>query len=184
LINFSLHYDKQLSALSVGIASADFDLLSLANKLAVIMIEENKNARLASIDKDGNPLSEIVLSTIARRKRANKGNGPPLIPDYMKSRLIDTAEPEINLISDDHIQIILHWPGAEPWLKYHKTECKTRNGIPFKSGQPRPVRDIVGMDKGWIEKIRQEAIKEIQSSAASGSPAHAGLPNGLIEELI
>lgn len=125
------------------------DLTPLAERIAEILLPLNVEARLAGLDKDGEPLVEIKESTRQRRRRAGKGDGPPLDPDYGGSRVAADGSATVSHISDDHKQVTFTWPTADPWLRYHRYDAA------MADGSIRPARDIAGLTPDMRLAIRE-----------------------------
>jgi hypothetical protein len=165
MFSVSLHYGDTATPLSpilhILAAWKDPDMTPLLERLVTVMFDENRKARLAKIDKYGKELEPIVEATVKRRRRAGKGDGPPLIPDREGSRLIADASVTAGMTGPDSAQVILCWPTTEPWLVTHRTVCNSRNGVRFKSGAERPIRDVVGMHAEWVEEVEKAVEEEV-----------------------
>jgi hypothetical protein len=123
----------------------DFDWGPLAEQIAKILVRGNREARLAGIGVDGQPLDEIKPETVKRRARAGKGPGPPLAPDGQESRVSNLAT-QITAITPTHVVIEGSWPAAEPWLHHHSFGVPSRN---------LPQRLIVGITPQMYEEIKE-----------------------------
>jgi hypothetical protein len=191
MFSVSLHYGEAATPLSpilhILAAWKDPDMTPLLERLVTVMFDENRKARLAKIDKYGRPLEPIAYSTVKRRKRAGKGNGPPLIPDRESSRLIADASVTTSQSGDGSAQVILEWPTTDPWLVTHRDICSKRNGKYFKSGTFRPIRDVVGMHAEWVEEIEkaveEEVVKMFGVDAVVGVRG-GGEPAGFFEGML
>lgn len=120
------------------------NLHELAARIRAILLDQNRDARLAGLDKDGVPFIDIKEPT--RRWRARTGRdpaGPPMNPDGMLSTLAGKARCDITAVSDQHYLIVLRWDGA-PWLRFHVEG----------SGNPI-IRDPVGITPEGQDMIRQ-----------------------------
>jgi hypothetical protein len=121
----------------------DFDWGPLAEQIAEILVRGNREARLAGIGVDGQPLEEIKPETVKRRMRAGKGPGPPLAPDGQASRVSNLVI-QITAITPTHVIIEGSWPEAETWLPHHSF------GRP---GHNLPQRLIVGITPQMYQEI-------------------------------
>jgi hypothetical protein len=70
----------------------DPDMYELALDLKEVIVAGNREGLLAGLDADGVPMAELEESTI---KRGRGGYGPPTIPRYSASQLIDRFRAEI-----------------------------------------------------------------------------------------
>lgn len=118
------------------------NLNDLAIDIRDILLEQNRAARMAGLDKDGVEFEPIRASTRRWRSRTGRNpDGPPLAPDGMLSTLVGKARCDITAVGDHHYVIVLHWDGA-PWLWFHV------------EGDGVPVRNPVGITPEGQEAIR------------------------------
>ena len=116
------------------------DMSSLAAELVVMTMQDNAEARLAGVDKNGNVLVGIEEETVRRRARRGDGEGPPLAPNETASRVVTEFFVTPEEVGPLHWRFVCSWP--MPWLTYH-TQGSGRN----------KVRDIVGIRPELAEKI-------------------------------
>ena len=123
------------------------DLLSFAHRVAAIISQDNLEARLQGVDKDGQPL-EPIKDVTWELHEAFEGvprmDGPPLAAREDGSATVLGFETEvIEVDGPRHVVVTGDWPDLD-WLKYHET------GYTSRWGNPVPSRDICGLrPKAW-----------------------------------
>jgi hypothetical protein len=122
---------RGIAAAFSGDAGGYYDLTETADEIADMIEEENKDARLHGVGKDGQPLDPIVDATVKRRLRRGDGDGEPLDPNFGFSRVVSRFSTNVERSSPTTWVITGEWD--IPWLRYHRERSGTR-----------PARDIVG----------------------------------------
>lgn len=115
----------------------------------------NAEYRLAGLGADGQALSPILPQTYLRRRRAGKGNGPPMVPDYRDSRavrslVVDARPAPAGLVIHTYVSgagfLVYH---LEPWYG-------------------RPARNVLGLPgEAWAQVDRivlDEAARQFTAS--------------------
>jgi hypothetical protein len=119
----------------------DPDLYPLALDLKEAIVEGNREGLLAGLDADGVPMAELKESTI---RRGRGGFGPPTIPRYSGSQLIDRFRAEIQPTAEGGVRIKANWDGV-PQVQF------------FKTG----TRDMARRNPAGIRPATRERIGEI-----------------------
>jgi hypothetical protein len=119
----------------------DPDMYELALDLKEVIVEGNREGLLAGLDADGVPMAELKESTI---KRGRGGFGPPTIPRYSASQLIDRFRAEIGPTANGGVRIKAYWDGV-PQVQF------------FKTG----TRDMARRNPSGIRPATRERIGEI-----------------------
>jgi hypothetical protein len=148
------------------LANFNLDMKPLGDLIAQQIFEENREARLAGLDKSGGYLIDVSAETLKRR-----GPGLPFVPHGDASRVITNLAVEVSPAGNNQIQVRAYWTGI-PWLRYHAT------------GTARlPMRDIMGLDpdtERWISDVFSEHIRlrvqEILAGRQPDSSSVADLP--------
>jgi hypothetical protein len=96
------------------------DLRPLAEEIKRIVLEGNEAGLLAGLDADGVPFAELKDSTIEGRVRREGGYGPPLVPRFSASRLIDRFRVVVEPIAGGGFSIQGSWPGC-PEVEFFRT---------------------------------------------------------------
>lgn len=119
----------------------DPDLRPLAEDVAKAIVDGNREGLIAGTDADGRPMVELADSTY---KRGREGLGPPTVPRFSGSQLIDRFEVKVEPSSGGKgFRINCGWRGV-PQVKYFKSGTKNM-----------PARNPVGIRPETREKIRQ-----------------------------
>lgn len=92
----------------------DPDMYELALDLKEVIVAGNREGLLAGLDADGVEMAELEESTI---KRGRGGYGPPTIPRYSASQLIDRFRVEIMPSAQGGVRLQAGWDGV-PQVKY------------------------------------------------------------------
>lgn len=120
----------------------DPDLMPLALDLKEAIVQGNREGLLAGTDGDGVPFAPLKPSTY---KRGRGGLGPPLIPRYNASQLIDRFRVEIQPGGVEGVRLKATWPGV-PQLKYFKTGTKhmaRRNPSGIRPATRKKIEQII-----------------------------------------
>jgi hypothetical protein len=162
MIDFQLRWDDfaDLQEYLDRLKSLTIDMRPLGDLIAQQLFEENREARLAGLDRFGGPLIDVLPETLRRR-----GPGVPLAPKGDASRVISNLSVEVSGAGMNQIQVRAFWTGI-PWLRFHV------EGV----GRLRTVRDILGTSPEtdqWIsdvftEYVRQRALEYLGGQAATG----------------
>ena len=131
------------------------DLRPLAETIRQIIIDGNREGLLAGLDANGNPFAELRPSTIEGRVRSEGGFGPPTVPRFSSSRLINDFKVDIEMTVDGGFVINGGWPGV-PQVELFRTG--TRN---------MAARNPVGIRPETHGKIEQ-AIADFAGTLIGG----------------
>lgn len=93
------------------------DLSPLAESIRDVMIADNRDGLLAGTDSFGDRMDDVEESTI---RRGRGGFGPPTIPRFSASQLIDRFRVTIDPTSDGGFSIKGNWPGV-PQVEFFRT---------------------------------------------------------------
>jgi hypothetical protein len=129
------------------------DFTPLAERVAAIMIEDNRSGLLAGLDCFGDEMTPVTESTI---RRGRGGDGPPLIPRGEASRAISDYRVDIEDIPSGK-RLTGSWPDT-PFIRYHVTGTKHM-----------PPRDPADIRPIGQEKL-QEALDDFCSTLIGGRP--------------
>jgi hypothetical protein len=135
------------------------DMQPLGALVAEQLILENREARLAGLDKDGGILIDVTPETVRRR-----GPGVPLAPHGDASRVIANLFVEVTP-GLNTIEVRAGWRGI-PWLQRHAL------GV----GRLRTVRDILGTSPEidqWISDVFSEFVRMRVQELLSGQDQSA-----------
>lgn len=144
--------EEQVSAYLADLEYRVTDLRPLAVEIGNLIEVDNMAARMLGVDVDNQPFQPLADSTL--RKRV--GNGPPLAPMDMSSRIISGLEITLVDVGIGGIDILGDWPSM-PFLHYHVTGTKYM-----------PARDPVGIrPQGWA--TIEDAVDRFGESIMGGS---------------
>jgi hypothetical protein len=135
----------------------NLDYGPLTDRIAEILIRGNTEARLQGIGPDGQPLAPISPETVERRRRAGKGDGPPLVPDLGSSRAAQLSA-QRNDVAPDHVTVVGYWAAFEPILSY------LARGNPARNLPPRPIGGITPQMRIEIEEALREWAQGLVNS--------------------
>jgi hypothetical protein len=93
------------------------DLRPLAETVRQIIVDGNEQGLMAGLDADGVPFAELKDRTYEARRG---GMGPPLIPRFSASQLIDRFRVVVETTSDGGFIIRGSWPGV-PQVEFFRT---------------------------------------------------------------
>jgi hypothetical protein len=119
----------------------DIDLIPLAERLKPIMIRDNRDGLLAGTDSFGDPMADVMESTV---RRGRHGDGPPLVPGGETSSMIAAYDVEIR-DDGDRVLLIGGWPMH--WVRFHATG--TRHMV---------ARDPLGIRPNGVAVIAAEVF--------------------------
>jgi hypothetical protein len=133
-IEVSSSGEEQVSAYLADLKYRVVDLRPLAIEIGELIQVDNMAARMLGVDKDNQPFAPLAPATL----RDRMGNGPPLAPMEMLSRVVSDLEISYVDMGIGGVDIVGDWPNM-PFLIYHVT------------GTGRmPARDPVGIrPQGW-----------------------------------
>jgi phage gpG-like protein len=117
-------------------AMAHPDLTPLAQEVAQIMLDDNREGLLAGTDIYGDAMAPIEEST----RKTRGGDGPPLIPNYGASRAISDYRTEI-VPMHDRTLVVGTWPNS-PFIHFHRFGFSVQSKLGPKGV---PSRDPVGL---------------------------------------
>jgi hypothetical protein len=144
--------EEQVTAYLADIQYRVVDLKPLAIEIGELIQVDNMAARMLGVDKDNQPFADLAPATL--RKRV--GNGPPLAPMEMSSRVISDLEISYVDRGIDGVDIIGDWPNM-PFLIYHVTGTSRM-----------PARDPVGIrPQGWA--TIEDALDRFGDSILQGT---------------
>jgi hypothetical protein len=121
------------------------DLVPLGQDIAKALEEGNREGLLAGLDADGNPMADLEDSTLERRLRREGGMGPPTIPRFSASGLIDRFRVEVAPKAGDGIRIRAGWAGV-PQVRYFKTGTRhmvARNPVGIRPATREKINELV-----------------------------------------
>lgn len=154
--------NNYIDRVTTGLSNLD----PLINDIVEVLVEDNREARLAGEDKDGAPMVEVIPY------RGRPGDGPPLVPEGGSARLITEFNVETERKSDSEWIIVAGWPSVE-WLKYHVEGSgggrsslfepqrsrgrsqRTSGFVTNETGRQLPIRDPRGLRP--VGQVKMEA---------------------------
>lgn len=149
------------------------DMQGLAVVVSDALIAENRRARDAGEDGQGNQLVRVKESTVKRRRRAGypEPNAVPFLPSGPSSRINDlSVQTETE---PGRLTVRAYWAAA-PWLKYH-----------LEDWIHRPARDVRGLTpefQKWLGDILSEYVRlRIEEAIHGGelAPPESFLPDNI-----
>jgi hypothetical protein len=93
------------------------DVTPLANDIAVEMAVQNAVARLDGVDRDGYPFQPLAESTW--RRHPYRGDGEPLDPMGMDSRIIKDFRVGVIDLGLGAADVVGSWPTMDDFIIYH-----------------------------------------------------------------
>lgn len=121
------------------------DLRPLAERVAPLMVEDNRRGMLAGTNADGSRAADLAESTI---RRGRGGDGPPRVPRSEGSRFIADYAVEHQSAPDREL-LIGGWRST-PFVRFHSGPSGGRNA------NNMPYRDPIGIRPEGMERIAAE----------------------------
>ena len=122
----------------------DPDLRPLAREIAETLVEGNREGLLAGSDADGDAMAELADSTYGRGDRG--GLGPPTIPRFSGSRLIDRFRARVEPNASGRGSVVrAGWDDA-PEVKYLRSGTRhmpARNPVGIRPATRAEIQQLV-----------------------------------------
>jgi hypothetical protein len=139
---------KYFKGLAVGLG----DLRPLGVRCGELMLQGNRDG--LGTDLLGNKLVPLSPNTL---KRGRPGDGDPLSPRGLGSRIVTNAKISIANKSGSVTAVEIEFVGM-PWLRFHETGTKYM-----------PIRDIVGIRPNTMKKIT-DVVHEYMGNLVDARP--------------
>lgn len=126
------------------------DLVPLALDIKQAIVEGNREGLIAGTNADGSRAADLEPSTIERGDRG--GFGPPRVPRYAGSRLIDRFRVEVEPNATGGFRINAGWVGV-PQVKYFRAGTRNmvaRNPVGIRPATGKQIMDAV---KAFARKL-------------------------------
>ena len=163
-------FDGGLEAELAAVANFKPDLSVLQERIEKLVIEANREARLAGRDAFGDELREISEAGWKKRRQRGQGSGPPLLPDGEESRAIRNFICTTDVVPGS-IEVNAGWVAAD-FLRGHAL-----------GDYPLPVRDIISALPEEVQVEIQRLIAEETDRQLAEAIAEAKRSKGILNRI-
>lgn len=140
------------------------NLRPLARKIEQIVIEGNRRAAAAGLDKNDDAYAPLRPSTIATRG----GSGPPLAPRGAGSRVVTNFVAKTS-VRRGAITVTAGWQGDTEWMQYHVTGYRHRSGTIVPARNPSGIRPLE------MARIQAEVDRHFKFNARANFDVQEGV---------